>query len=242
MIPIVAWVDMANAVIAGVLALRLFVSYKKSYSRSIKLFFITYVFFALYMFFAAGAGLLTKNPDNMVYTNTLSFAFLYLASIMVIQIPFLFMKHDTWERTSTLLLAAMGAAGIWGIFTTSSPHEFLIFGPYVYWRPIMGGWVRILSGVIALYATITFITVFLKLRRASTDNPTVYRRSTHLAYGMICLLIGSVLNFVVGIATSFLAILAGTLIAGLGLIIMAEGILRAERQTEEKISSEKNNA
>lgn len=197
------------------------------------------------MFFAAGAGLLTENPDNMVYTATISFTFLYLACITVIQIPFLFVKHDAWERTSTIVLAFMSILGTWGIFATSLPHELAIFGPYVYWRPIMAEWVRILSGIIALYATVTFIAIFLKLRRESINNPTIYRRSTQLAYGMICLLIGSILNFIVGITASFVAIVGGTLAAALGLIVMAEGILRAEKTeqaSQQNMFLEKNNS
>src|SRR3989338_98380 len=239
MIPIVSITNSINAIISGLLAVRLLISYRKHPTNVLRYFLNFYFLFFLYWFLLALPGLLWSNSYTGAWIVTSSYALLYVALIVAVRIPFILLGKQ-WVGNS--IAAGMGIAGLFVVGAQLfHPYPYIqeIAPPFIYWRGIVPAWMRIITGIISIIGAVGFAATFAYLGVKSRNNHIIFYRSVSLALGMIMMALASASVFFVAITSPFIGLSVASVLVITGLSIMAHGLLHEHRGVMSQVQDSK---
>ena len=226
-IPLVTLVGFINGVLAISIALLLSRRHAQTSQadpgarRFIFLFTSIGVVWSLYTF----ADFLSTVMPGVVWFNMAADIFVYVGSVAAVRAACYAINN---ERLSRRLAAAIVVAGV--IFTIGRlwyhlPYAPVIYGQYIYWRPMDPVWLTLLTGLVSSSSLLFFSFIFLTLGFKTRHNPVVLRRSLALGGGMLCVLMSTILFFVVA-APGPWETLISVVFSSLGLIVMYAGLTK----------------
>jgi hypothetical protein len=226
----VSLINLLNAVISGFLAWRTLVAYRQHRHDAIKYFGLFYLMFALNWLMAGAPEVIARSPEAVRATNIIAFTFQYVALAAVAQVPFVFADRREWGAVAGVLVATAGIVFVVGRLLTPLPHVRELVGPYVYWRPVMPLWLRVMSGAVSAAVGIGCGATFAYLGWRYRANALIFRRSMYLTAGTAMLLIGLVFAYFVSAVVSFPLLVVASIFADAGLFLMLHGVLYEHRR------------
>lgn len=182
-----------------------------------------YLAMAIMWFLYATPGLLLENLTIIMITQSLADFIVYIVSLISVQITFYTLRKQNLGTIVSLLIFTASIIYFLGRAYAPLPHIREAIYPYVYWRADIPLWLPMMTGVVAALSSILFIATFLSLGYKARQNAIVFKRSLYLASGMTCLLLASVVYFVVPIGRLF-SVFGASLLGIGGLIIVLQGI------------------
>jgi hypothetical protein len=227
MIPIIAISNLINGLISALLAARIYIRRRhitdSGAKHGVTLFLYLYTAMTIMWFLYATPGLLVQNLFAIMVLQSIGDVLVYVTAILGLKIAFVALQRSDIGSILSTYLGAMVVVYIVGRIIYPFPHVQEIIYPYVYWHPHIPLWMQVMTGVVAICGSATFIVVFLMLGMRAKKNMLVYRRSYYLAGGMTCLFAASLIFFV--FATGGFILTTGASLFGIiGLVLMLEGI------------------
>lgn len=228
MIPIIAITNLINGIISALLMARLYARYKKSAptggrSEGVKYFIAFYACIAIMWLLYATPGLLVSNLYIIMILQSMGDVFVYLGSIIAIQIAFLALNRRGAGTIISIGMATAALVYILGRVLNPRPHILAQVPPYVYWHADIPSWLATMTGLVVATSSVIFITTFVVLSWQARNNAEVFRRSMSLASGMLLLFTASLIFFVFT-SGGFASALTASLLGIAGLLITIRGI------------------
>lgn len=229
MIPIVTITNSVNAVISGLLAIRLLLSYRKHPTNILGYFLIFYFSFFLYWFFLALPGLLWSDSYTGAWIVTVSYAVLFFALVVAVRIPFILLGKPLVGNSIAVIMGVAGAIVVGAQLFHPYPYVQEIAPPFIYWRGVVPAWMRIVTGIISIIGAVGFATTFAYLGTKNKNNHIIFYRSLSLALGMMIMAVASASVFFVAITSPFIGLSVASLLVVTGLLVMERGLLHEHR-------------
>ena len=237
MIPIVSLSDLINGLIAAVIAAKVFNSYKKTSDQTIFDFFLFYVFITFFWLALATPQIFITDPFKMVIASTAAYIFLFMALAIMTRISFLFISWRTAGRMATIIIFIGTIAFVIGRLSSLAPHQPEYFPPFIYWRPVMAPWLRILTGIMTTGSALISSSIFFYFGYKDRSNAQIFHRSILLGSGLLILLVGAVMAFLVNPNAGFAANCLASLASIPGMVVMLYGINYKSKATASQVIS-----
>ena len=228
MIPIVSLTHLVSVLVSGTMALRLLRQYQQNPSLKLKLFTWFYFLFGLNWLMAAVPGIFSQDAQLIALFNIISFMFIYASVAVAIYIPFSFIERKDFGYIAIAIVIIGSIIFAIGriLYFQDSVVEYV--PPFVYWRPVFPGWLRLMTGGVTATASLIFIIIFFHLGIKNKAQHMVYYRSIALAGGMSLLFVAAVIVQLFSVPT-FLNLAIGAILVASGLLLMAHGIMHEHK-------------
>lgn len=231
MIPLVSLTDLINGIISAAIAIRLTFVYLKNRNQAAKHFIAFYCAFAAAWLFWATPELVISDPQLVMATNILGYLGFFITSAIMIQLPFIFFpERRQWGLFLSTLIVTAAIIFLLGRLLNLQEHIREINGPYVYWKPVMAPWLRVLMGVSGALGGIVSAATFLYLGLKDKNNPLIFKRSLYLCAGLTVILLASIFSFILFSGADFVGNAVGSVMVICGLLLMLRGIVYEERR------------
>lgn len=241
MIPFVSIADLINGLISGAIAVRLTFVYLKNRNQATKHFMAFYYAFAVAWLFWATPELVVSNPYLVMATNILGYLGFFVTTAIMAQLPFLFFpERRQWGLFFSTLIITAAVIFLLGRLLNPLPHVREVIGPYVYWKPILAPWLRVLMGIAGAFGALVSALTFLYLGLKDRSNNLIFKRSMYLCAGLTTILLASIFSFILFKSGVFIGNAVGSVMVIIGLLLMLRGILYEERRHLEAASAPPN--
>ncbi len=169
-------------------------------------------------------GIFVDNLQIITFSQIVGNAFIYVTAIIVMQIIFISINKRYLGIISSITIAVLGLAYIFGERLYASLYTPDIAPPYIYWHPNSPSWLPLMTGITAIIGTLIFIITFFVYGLQSRPNAAVYSKAFHLSAGMTFLLSASIFYFIFANSGGLVMTSTASLLGILGLLIMLRGI------------------
>lgn len=225
MIPLVSYFNLTTAILAGVGAIKLFLSYQKTTNVIIGYFAKFYFFVAGIFVFYALPGLASDNLAVIGIFYIIALPFIFLAAAYLISVPLTFWRLYFLRKIVFWSIVVLIPTTVLINLLNFSPAQQVVIGGLVDWDSVEAPAVRFLisiSGFIGLLAGIFF---FIEAIKAKTKWVKI--RSFIIGFGVLLLGLASVLNFAVALFSEKsleLILILASVSAFLSLVLILLGI------------------
>lgn len=224
MIPIVSIFNLISAFFFGIIALKLYFSWRRSRNENLGYFFRTFLFLAIAMALLALPGIVLRDLAwiGLVFAGYPFFLFLSLAYLVAIAF-----KITGRERLKSLFLKVMlGAAFLTTLVNLLNwgPAIVKIQEKFIYWEDARGAEMNIALG--SIYSLLLFsVIMFFVSQGLRSEDADVRTRSFFIAGGALSFVLAVSANYVLGYLTTIqLTSLIATLFNLAAVFLMLAGV------------------
>jgi len=197
MIPINSICLLISGLFFLVVTLKIYLSYEKSREEKIGNFYKSVLFLSFTQILSSTPGLIFNdlNVIGFIFLVYPFFVFLALAHFGTIPLQIL-----RWKKTEKIYFNAMIMFGLSITVLNAlklTPAVAHFSGPFVYWQDSRG---VVMNALIGLMLSVTMLTIvaFYFFQGFKSNEKYIRRRAFVMAAGLLNLVIGSVINFIVG--------------------------------------------
>jgi hypothetical protein len=231
MIPIGAIANLTNGVLSTALGIRLYHRYRAkvamgAHSEGVRQFIWFYASFALMWLTYSVPGIFTTSPITAFTIFSIADTLVFFSTAIGVQISFLAMGRVKLGQATQAAILAVGTVYVAYRFLNPLPAIPEANLPYSYWAvPYEPTWLPILSGGVAAFGTLLFISTFAVLGWRLRSNKLLFHRSLSLTFGMIFIFVSSTTFFFIASLPGGLNIAAfSSFLSIAGLLLMWRGI------------------
>jgi len=228
MIPIIAIANLVNGFISALLVVRLYARYRRRRRARLPVvgvgyFLVFYLSVAVLWLLYATPGLLVTDTYLIMVLQSLADVFVYVASIVLIQISFYAMNRQNIGVVLSFMSGTTAIVYVLGKIIYAAPHVREVIPPYVYWHPGTPVWLQVMTGIISGLSATIFISTFVSLGFRARSNAAVSQRSLYLAGGATFLFVATLAFFIFSTG-GFLLTFVASIFGIIGLFLMLHGV------------------
>lgn len=237
---LVAIYGTVNAIFSLIIALRLYISYKKTRIKAQLYFTKFYLYFGIFYLTFATSQLFFVSPElglSVGIFHAVSYIFLYLSIGYLLSFPFMLTGRENTAKNIVIGMFVYNVIFFIIRIINIQPSEVEVFLSYSYWKPIFPEWMRLLTGIVSLGTSAFTSSLFFKHGVQNKRDAFVYRRSMWMGSGIAIFVLASIAAFIAAPSGNFIFVLAATFLVLTALLVILRGAsLSRENESAESVA------